>query len=122
VTDSTQRHGIAGLMTTWVRVLGDLVSSAYHEHLIEWQETWEMKTAPGWIAKLLAVLSVACFWMVPCSPILSIAAVSITKGSLGWPRKLAVTGAVLCTIYTLMVTGIVLWLVCLRGLSGSWTF
>jgi len=122
MTDSTQRHGTAGLMTTWFRVFGDLVRSAFLEHLLEIQGRWEMSASPGWIAKLLAILSVACFWVVPCSPILAIAAVSTTKGASGWPRKLAVTGAVLCTLWTLMVAAMFLWLLCLRSLNGSWSF
>jgi len=122
VTASTQRHGSAGLITTWCRVLGDLALSGFQEHLIELQGRLEMKTAPGWIAKLLAILSVACFWLVPCSPILAIAAVSTTKGSSGWPRKLAVTGAVLCTLWTLLAAAAILWLLLLRGLNGSWSF
>lgn len=81
-----------------------------------------MKTEPGWIAKLLAVLSVACFWLVPCSPILAIAAVSTTKESSGWPRKLAVTGAVLCTSWTLLAVCLILWFLLLRGMNGSWAF
>lgn len=122
VTDSTQRHGSAGLITTCCRVLADLVISASHEHFVELHGRWEMKTAPGWIAKLLAILSVACFWIVPCSPILAIAAVSTTKGSAGWPRKLAVAGAVLCTVWTLTIAAMLLWLLCLKGLNGSWSF
>jgi len=122
VTDSTQRHGSTGLITTWCRVLGDLVLSASHEHIIELQGRWEMKAAPGWIAKLLAILSVACFWILPCSPMLAIAAVSTTKGSSGWPRKLAVAGGVLCTVWTLMGAALLLWFLCLRSLNGSWAF
>ena len=81
-----------------------------------------MKTAPGWIAKLLAILSVACFWILPCSPILAIAAVSTTQGSSGWPRKLAVTGAVLSTLWTLLAAALLLWFVFLWSLRGSWAF
>jgi hypothetical protein len=81
-----------------------------------------MKTEPGWIAKLLAILSVAFFWFVPCSPILAIAAVSTTKESSGWPRKLAVTGAVLCTLCTLLAACLILHLLFIRGMNGSWAF
>jgi hypothetical protein len=122
VTDSTQRHGSTGLITTWCRVLGDLVLSAFHEHSTELHGRWEMKTAPDWIAKLLAILSVACFWIVPCSPILAIAAVSTTQGSSGWPRKLAVAGAVLCTLCTLLAAALLLWILLIRSLNGSWAF
>ena len=54
---------------------------------------------PGPTAKLLAILSVACFWLLPLSPLVAIGAVSMTEGASGWPRKLAVTGAVLCVGY-----------------------
>jgi hypothetical protein len=58
---------------------------------------------PGRIAKLLAVLSVTCFWLLPLSPMVAIGAVSMTRGALGWPRQLAVTGAVLCIAYTALM-------------------
>jgi hypothetical protein len=58
---------------------------------------------PGRIAKLLAVLSVACFWLLPLSPMVAIGAVSMTRGASGWPRHLAVTGAVLCIAYTALM-------------------
>jgi hypothetical protein len=122
VTDSTRLHGIGGLAMTWYRVLGDLVCTVFQEHLIELQGELEMKTAPGWMAKLLALLSVACFWVVPFSPILAIAAVSTTTGSTNWPRKVAVVGAILCTLCTLLAAAMLLWLVCLSILNGSWAF
>jgi hypothetical protein len=55
------------------------------------------------MAQLLAVLSVACFWLLPLSPVVAIGAVSMTKGASGWSRHLAVTGAVLCTGYTVFM-------------------
>ena len=55
---------------------------------------------PGRMAKVLAVLSVACFWLLPLSPMIAIGAVSMTKGACGWPRNVAVTGAALCIAYT----------------------
>jgi hypothetical protein len=55
------------------------------------------------MSKLLAVLSVGCFWMLPFSPIIAIGAVSMTKGASGWPRNLAVTGAALCVAYTVVM-------------------
>ena len=58
------------------------------------------KAMPRRWAKLLAVLSVACFWLLPLSPMVAIGAVSMTRGVSGWPRHLAVTGAVLCIAYT----------------------
>jgi hypothetical protein len=121
-TDSTERHGSAGLITTWSRVLGDLALSAFHEHLLELQGRFVMKTETGWLAKLLAILSVLCFWIVPCSPVLAIAAVSTTKGSSGWPRKVAVAGAILCTVWTLVFAALLLWLLFIRNIRGSWAF
>jgi hypothetical protein len=59
------------------------------------------------MAKLLAVLSVACFWLLPFSPMVAIGAVSMTKGASGWPHKLAVTGAVLCVAYTVVMAVLV---------------
>jgi hypothetical protein len=58
---------------------------------------------PGRMAKLLAILSVACFWLLPLSPMVAIGAVSMTKGASGWSRSLAVTGAVLCVAYTVVM-------------------
>jgi hypothetical protein len=55
---------------------------------------------PGRAVKLLTVLSVAFFWLLPFSPMVAIGAVSMTKGACGRWRKLAVTGAALCTAYT----------------------
>ena len=81
-----------------------------------------MKTAPGRIAKLLAVLSVACFWIIPFSPVLSIAALSTTNGSQGWPRKTAVGGAILCTLYGSLLAALFAKLLFLRVLHGSWAF
>ena len=81
-----------------------------------------MKTIPGWGPKLLAILSVACFWGIPFSPVLAIGAVSATKGSVGWTRKLAVTGAILCTVWTLTVAALLLNLVLIGILRGSWAF
>jgi hypothetical protein len=58
---------------------------------------------PGPMAKLLAILSVAFFWLLPVSPMVAIGAVSMTRGATGWSRHLAVTGAVLCIAYTVLV-------------------
>ena len=58
---------------------------------------------PKRVAKLLAILSVACFWLLPFSPMIAIGAVSMTKGASGWSRNLAVTGATLCIAYTLIM-------------------
>ena len=58
---------------------------------------------PGRMAKLLAILSLVCFWLLPFSPIVAIGAVSMTKGASGWSRYLAVTGAALCIGYTVVM-------------------
>jgi hypothetical protein len=61
------------------------------------------RAVPRRMAKLLAVLSVACFWLLPLSPMVAIGAVSMTQGASDWSRKLAVTGAVLCIVYTVIM-------------------
>jgi hypothetical protein len=58
---------------------------------------------PRRLSKLLAVVSVACFWLLPLSPMVAIGAVSMTKGVSGWSRNLAVTGAILCVAYTVIM-------------------
>lgn len=110
-THSLQRYGHAGLVMIWFRVLGDLVRSAFHQHFIELQRRLEMKPAPDWFAKSLAILSVTFFWLLPLSPILSIAAVSTTDQSTGWSRKFAVGGAILCTSWTLVCAAGLCWIV-----------
>jgi Na+/H+-dicarboxylate symporter len=67
-------------------------------------------TAPGRIAKLLSVLSVAFFYVLPWAPMVAIAAVAKTEGTSGWPRRLAVTGAVLTSVVTIAL-GVMLVLV-----------
>jgi len=68
--------------------------------------------APGRMGRLLAILSVACFWLLPLSPILAIGAVAMTEGTSNRWRNLAVTGAVLCIVYTvamaLLIVGLYL--------------
>ena len=61
------------------------------------------RAVPRRMAKLLAVLSVACFWLLPLSPMVAMGAVSMTQGASDWSRKLAVTGAVLCIVYTVIM-------------------
>jgi hypothetical protein len=100
VADSVRNNGNKGLVMTWLRVLIDIIGSAFYEHLFELQGKLNMKTIAGRSTKLIAILSVACFWILPFSPILAIAAVSTTKGSSGWPRNLAITGAALCVTWT----------------------
>ena len=68
--------------------------------------------------KVLAVLSVLCFWILPVSPFLAMTAVSGTEHSSRWPRKLAVSGAILCTQYTLLLGSWILFLyLCLPTLT-----
>jgi hypothetical protein len=61
------------------------------------------RSLPGRFAKLLAVLSVACFWFLPLSPMVAIGAVSMAKGVSDWSRKFAVTGAILCIVHTIVM-------------------
>ena len=61
------------------------------------------RAVPGRMANLLAILSVACFWLLPFSPMIAIGAVSMSKGASGWSRNLAVTGATLCIAYTVIM-------------------
>jgi len=65
--------------------------------------TKSSELVPGRMAKLLAVMSVACFWLLPISPMIAIGAVSMTNGASGRFRKFAVTGAVLCIAYTIVM-------------------
>ena len=61
-------------------------------------------------AKILAVLSVVFFWMVPFSPIISIAAVKATNHTFGWPRDVARTGAILTIALVAYFTLAILWM------------
>jgi hypothetical protein len=56
---------------------------------------------PGLVTKALAVCSIATFWMIPFSPFVAIAALVRTKHTAGWPRRLSVAAAVLCSVFTL---------------------
>ena len=73
------------------------------------------RAVPGRMAKLLAVLSVACFWLLPLSPLVAIGAVSMTEGASDWPRKLAMTGAVLYIVHTVVMALVI---VCLYPQDG----
>jgi len=55
---------------------------------------------PGRIARLLAVASVAGFWLLPFSPLVAIGAVSMTAETTGSSRRLALAGAALCIAHT----------------------
>jgi hypothetical protein len=68
--------------------------------------------------QLLAVLSCAAFWLLPFSPFIAMAAVSKTSDACDWSRRTAVTGAVLCSVYTVVLAS---WMVyaCLRWLPNG---
>jgi len=57
--------------------------------------------SPNVATKALAILSLGTFWLIPYSPLITIAALVRTKHSTGWPRRLVVAAAVLCSIYNL---------------------
>jgi hypothetical protein len=57
----------------------------------------------SFVTKALAVVSFATFWLLPVSPFVAMLAILRTKNSAGWPRKLSVTAAVLCSVYTLAI-------------------
>lgn len=65
------------------------------------------ETAPGRLAKFLALASVAGFWLLPFSPRIAIGAVSMTRKTSGWSRRLALTGATLCIGYTMLMAVVV---------------
>ncbi len=56
---------------------------------------------PGRTAMVLAALSVGGFWLMPFSPLVAAGAVAATRGTAGWPRRMALAGALLCSGYTL---------------------
>lgn len=84
----------------------------------------ESAAAPaGIVGKILAVLCLAGFWVLPFSPLVAIAAVATTRHSAGWPRTVAKTGAMLSVLCTLMGAALILWVVCLAGVRGwNWAF
>jgi hypothetical protein len=55
---------------------------------------------PGLVTKALAVCSIATFWMIPVSPFVTMVALVRTKHTVGWPRRLSVAAAVLCSAFT----------------------
>lgn len=61
-------------------------------------------------AKILAILSIATFWAIPFAPFLTIAALKRTKGSNDWTRRLSVSAAILCSLYTITIAS---WVFCL---------
>lgn len=54
-------------------------------------------------SRIWAIASFLTFWMVQYSPFIAMAAVSKTRNCTGWPRRLAVAAALLCTAYTLVL-------------------
>ena len=84
----------------------------------------ESVSAPaGIVGKLLAVVCMAGFWVLPFSPLVAIGAVVATRRSAGWPGTLAKTGAILSIACTGMAAAMFLWLlviVCMRG--GDFAF
>ena len=60
--------------------------------------------------KLLAVLSLGLFRFVPFSPLLSLAAIKATEKSIGWPRRIARTGAFLSIAWLFLLVGAILWI------------
>jgi len=76
----------------------------------------------GIVEKVFAIICLAVFWLIPFSPFVAIAAVATTRDSAGWPRALAKTGAILCTLWTVMAAGMLLLFFCLRILHDSWSF
>lgn len=63
--------------------------------------TTDQAVTSGLAAKALAFLCLAGFWALPFSPLVAIGAVKMTQGGSGWARRAAVSGAVLCSAYTL---------------------
>jgi hypothetical protein len=68
-----------------------------------------IRTAPVWATKLLAILSVTFFWVMPYSPLISIAALLATNQSSGWPRMFAVAGAILSAALTIAAAAVIFW-------------
>ena len=73
---------------------------------------------PGCVTKALAVCSVATFWLLPFSPFIAMVAVVRTKHSVGWPRRLSVAAAVLCSVFTISYA-IMLFFVTIYILKGG---
>jgi hypothetical protein len=94
-----------------------------HRQEMQGMSTESIATPAGIVGKILAVLCLAGFWVLPFSPFVAIAAVATTRHSAGWPRTLAKTGAILSVLFTLMGAALLLWVVCIAGLRGwNWAF
>jgi Na+/H+-dicarboxylate symporter len=78
------------------------------------------ESAPaGVVGKVLAVVCMAGFWVLPVSPLVAIGAVVATRRSAGWPRTLAKTGAVLSIVCTGMAAAVFLWLLVIVWMRGG---
>lgn len=62
---------------------------------------------PSFVTKVLAMGSLATFWMIPFSPFVIIAALVRTKSTGGWPYRISVTAALLCSVLTIAYASIV---------------
>lgn len=60
-----------------------------------------VRTALG---RLLSLLSLCGFWVIPFSPILAIAAIHLNTTPQTWSRRLALLAGWLCTLYTIALT------------------
>lgn len=56
---------------------------------------------PSRLGTLLAVLSVATFWLLPLSPFIAMVAVSANNNSTNCIRRVSVVGAILCALFTI---------------------
>lgn len=71
----------------------------------------EMQATPAHLsAKILAGLSACLFWFVPFSPLLSIAAIKATNNTVGWPRQVARTSAILTIAWVAYLTIGIAWM------------
>ncbi len=61
--------------------------------------------SPSRFTRFLSLMSIATFWLLPFSPLVSWFALYGTRGSNDWSRKLAVAGTILCVMYAMLVIG-----------------
>lgn len=62
------------------------------------------------VTRIAVILSLACFWLLPFSPFIELVAVVRTRRVTGWPRSVAIAGAVLCVVWTLLAATLLVWL------------
>lgn len=60
--------------------------------------------------RLLVVASAMLFWCVPFSPLISIAAVRATDNTMGWPRHVARSGAMLTVAWVTLLVVAIAWM------------